>query len=374
MQVDTVLIKIASRCNINCSYCYIYHLGDVNWSRIDKLMSHETMNNIVSSLKSLANNQKQKFSTVLHGGEPLMLGASCLHQFLELLRETLPDHDYPISIQTNGILVTREILDICSEFKTSLAISLDGPAQVNDLARLDHKNRSTFDRVIKGVSQLEAHPDTEFLYAGLLAVVDPTTDPKEIYEFFKNLKPPSVDFLYKDGNHSCFPPGKAAFDTTEYGSWMVQLLDIYLSDPAPIPIRVFDDMLKLLIGGGATKEGIGLSDFGILIFDTDGSITKNDTLKSAYEGADRFAVDWKVGGTRVLDLLSSEEYHQYHKLQKPTSSACLECSELQVCGGGMTVHRWSDNNDFDNPTVYCADQLLLIRSMRKRLIQLGLAA
>ncbi len=373
MQVDTVLIKVASRCNINCKYCYVYHLGDINWSRIDKLISTETMKNIGSSLKCLAENQKREFSTVLHGGEPLMLGPTGLHQFLALLRTILPV-SYPISIQTNGILITREILDVCSKFRASLAVSIDGPAQINDRARLDHKDRSTFDRVIAGIAQLEAHPDADFLYAGLLAVVDPTTDPAEIYGFFKGLTPPSVDFLYMDGNHSRLPPGKSSIDSTEYGSWMVQLLDLYLNDPAPIPIRVLDDMLKLLIGGGATKEGIGLSDFGILIFDTDGTITKNDTLKSAYEGADRFATNWKAGGTKILDLLDSEEYRQYHNLQKPTSSACLQCPELQVCGGGMTVHRWNDGNGYDNPTVYCADQLLLISNMRNHLKQRGLAA
>ena len=331
------------------------------------------MNNIVSSLNSLTNNQDQAFSTVLHGGEPLMLGAAKLRQLLSYLRATLPD-SYPISIQTNGILITREILDVCSEFKTSLAVSIDGPARINDLARIDHQNHSTFDRVIAGITQLETHPDTDFLYAGLLAVVDPTTDPGEIYSFFKDLNSPSVDFLYKDGNHSCLPPGKASIDSTEYGAWMVRLLDLYLNDPDPVPIRVFDDMLKLLIGGGATKEGIGLSDFGILIFDTDGSITKNDTLKSAYEGADQFKTAWKAGGTDILELLNSKEYLHYHNLQKPTSPTCLKCPELKICGGGMTVHRWNNSNSYDNPTVYCADQLLIIRSMRKRLRQLGLAA
>ena len=373
MQVDTVLVKVASRCNINCSYCYVYHLGDKNWSKIDKLMSSETMDNVVSSLKSLADGQQRKFATILHGGEPLMIGDSGLRHFLSALRIVLPE-SYPISIQTNGVLITSEILDVCSEFSVSLAVSVDGPARVNDLARLDHKNRSTFDRVLAGLTKLAAHHDSEFLYAGLLAVVDPTTDPVEVYEFFKDLNPPSVDFLYKDGNHSRLPPGKESVDSTEYGSWMVQLLDLYLNDPTPIPIRVLDDLLKLLIGGEATKEGVGLSDFGILIFDTDGAITKNDTLKSAYEGADRFSSNWELGAKGLQNLLSSEEYRDYHNLQKPTATACLMCPELQACGGGMTVHRWKDGTGYDNPTVYCADQLLLISSMRSRMKRLGLAA
>lgn len=373
MEIDTVLIKVASRCNINCSYCYVYHMGDTNWSRIDKLISLKTMRDMVFALKLLAENQKRKFSIVLHGGEPLMLGLSGLGQFLELIRTAVPN-SYPIGIQTNGTLITNEILDVCSKFKASISISIDGPACVNDRARLDHKNRSTFVRVMNGISQLSTHRDAIFLYSGVLAVIDPDTDPEEIYSFFKKLNPPSIDFLYKDGNHSRLPPGKTSINSIEYGSWMARILDLYVADRFPIPIRVLDDMLKLLIGGKAVKEGVGLSDFGIVIFDTDGAITKTDTLKSAYAGADRFSTNWKVEGTELHELLSSDEYRQYHNLQKPTSPTCLQCPELRFCGGGMTVHRWKDGNDYDNPSVYCADQLVLIAKMRSHLQQLGLVA
>ena len=30
-QLDTVLLKVASRCNLDCSYCYVYHMGDEAW-------------------------------------------------------------------------------------------------------------------------------------------------------------------------------------------------------------------------------------------------------------------------------------------------------------------------------------------------------
>ncbi len=33
----------------------------------------------------------------------------------------------------------------------------------------------------------------------------------------------------------------------------------------------------------------------------------------------------------------------------------------------MTLHRWRDDNGYDNPSVYCADQKLLIGSIRKYL-------
>ena len=364
--LDTVLIKVASRCNINCSYCYVYHMGDDNWSRLEKLMSKETIDAVCNALKELTQSQERYFSIVLHGGEPLLLGATRLEYLLSKLREVV-SLNYPISIQTNGILITKEILDICFKYRTSVAVSIDGPKHVNDKYRITHKGYGTFEDVLKGINELRSHADSSFLYAGLLAVIDPSSHPTEVYSFFKELSPPSVDFLYKDGNHSNIPPGKSAVDSTEYGSWMVGLLETYLSDLNPVPIRVLDDMLKVLLGGMVSKEGLGITDFGIVIIDTDGVITKNDTLKSSYKGADRFEEPFDIKEGELLELLNSEEFNRYREMQRPTSLKCLECPVLNICGGGMTLHRWRNENGFDNPSVYCADQLLLINRMQEEL-------
>ena len=199
-----------------------------------------------------------------------------------------------------------------------------------------------------------------------MAVIDPKSDPAEVYEFFKTLDPPGVDFLYRDGNHTRLPEGKESLRSTEYGQWLARLVDIYLFDQSPVPIRFIDDLIKLTLGGKGTKDGAGLTDFGILVIDTDGSITKNDTLKSSFNGADRFAQGWSVHSNTLKEVLSSNEFAESHALQRPTSKICLSCPELQVCGGGMTLHRWRDTNGYDNTSVYCADQLLVIGRIRNQ--------
>ena len=108
-----------------------------------------------------------------------------------------------------------------------------------------------------------------------------------MYEFLKATGAPSFDFLYRDGNHDVLPPGKSQTDSTEYGDWMVRMLDHYLADRTPPRIRVLDDLIRLVLGGYGRKEGIGQEEYGILVIDTDGRITRNDTLKVAYPGADR---------------------------------------------------------------------------------------
>lgn len=339
-------------------------MGDSNWTSMEKQMNESTMLAIVKSLVELANFQDQIFSIVLHGGEPLLIGAKKLDFFLSLLRNSLGE-DYPISIQTNGILITSEILDICSKNKTSIAVSIDGYKEINDKFRIGHNSKGTFDQVINGINILKSHPDHEFLNAGLLAVIDPSSDPEKIYYFFKELEAPSVDFLYKDGNHSVLPLGKSAIDTTEYGEWMTELLKVYLNDESPLPIRILDDMLKVLLGGTVSKEGMGITDYGIAIIDTNGVIMKNDTLKSSFDGADKFKKPINIKDGKLLEFIASKEFNEYREMQRPSSEKCLNCPILNICGGGMILHRWNDESEFNNTSVYCADQLLLVENMKQ---------
>ena len=338
-------------------------MGDDNWKRQEKLMSPNTIAAICHSLQQIILAQSRRFNVVLHGGEPLLLGPEKLSFLLQELRQVLP-LDYPISIQTNGVLITEELLDICHHYATTMAVSLDGPEHVHDKYRLTHHQQGSFHAVMKGLRILQAHPAAKEMYAGLLAVVEPLSDPAVVYQFFKEVGTPSVDFLYRDGNHTRLPAGKRSPDSVEFGSWMIRLLDTYLNDPDPLPIRVLDDMMKVLLGGAVSKEGTGVTDFAIVIIDTDGTIMKNDTLKSTYNGADKFSRPYNIKNHDLVDFLRSEEFQTYREMQRPNCQICQQCPELAVCGGGMILHRWKETTGFNNPSIYCADQLLLIRHIR----------
>jgi len=366
IEIDTVLIKVASRCNINCKYCYVYNMGDNGWTDMPNHISGETALAIGNSLSELSRIQNRPFAVVLHGGEPLLLGPRKLEQVLSTLRAAAPP-DCSFGLQTNGILITEEILDICFKHRTTISVSIDGPRDIHDRWRVTHSGEGTYEQVLEGIDKLRRHQESAFLYSGMLAVIDPKSNPKAVYEFCKTLEPPSVDFLYRDGNYMRLPEGKHSLRSTEYGEWLAGLLDVYLFDEKPLPIRFLDDIIRLLLGGKATKDGVGLNDFGILVIDTDGSVTKNDTLKSSFNGADRFSRKQTVHSDSLSDILSSEEFAKAHVLQRPTSNTCLSCSELKVCGGGMALNRWRDTNGYDNPSIYCSDQLLLIQHTRTQI-------
>lgn len=372
VQLDTVLVKTASRCNMDCSYCYVYQGPDTTWRTQPKRMRPPVLTAVRDRLVEHAGQQDAGFAIVLHGGEPLLLGFDYLAKLLRGLRARLTPERHPIGIQTNGTLLSEKLLDLFAETRTSVSVSIDGPPVVNDLARLDHRGESTYAATMRGIRNLALHGENEFLFAGTLSVIQPTVNPRIVYKFLKALGTPSMDFLLQDGNHNRLPPGKARFETTEYGQWLIKLLDLYLDDSSPVPIRMVDDVIKLCLGGVSQKEGRGNDRYGILVVETNGEIRKNDTLRASFEGADRFGDRWNVMTTSLSTVLASQEYVAYTGMQVPESSRCQNCNLHAICGGGMPLYRWSADRGYDNPSVYCHDHMIFIRHAIARLDELGL--
>ena len=285
--VDTVLIKVASRCNLNCSYCYVYHFADDGWRSQPGVMPKLVQQTIVRQLAELYNYQNQPFSVVLHGGEPLLLGARRLRELCAHLRSNLPA-SCDIHIQTNGVLLTDEIIDLIVQHNVGISISYDGPEAVHDQFRVDLKGAGSHTKVSNAIDRLNNRADARSLFTGVLAVVDPLSDPHSVYYSLKATGSPKIDFLVRDGNYDELPYMKSSVCSTEYGCWLAKLLDIYLSDPELPRIRVFGDTFRPILGASAQKEGIGTADYGILVIETDGQINKNDTFKAVYRIADHF--------------------------------------------------------------------------------------
>jgi uncharacterized protein len=364
--IDTVLLKTASRCNLNCSYCYVYNMGDDGWQSQPKRMSRAVTEAVLEQLGLLSYSQDHPLSVVMHGGEPLLLGFDAMSRLVRGLRGQLR-RDGGIHIQTNGVLLTNDFIDLFAEHDVGISISFDGPS--HDVNRLDRRGRGSRDRVLAAIDRLREHPAGERIFGGLLAVVDPFSEPAAVYRAMKATGAPNFDLLYRDGNHMTLPFGKASAKSSEYGAWMVALAKEYLADPDPPRIRILDDLMRLILGGQSQKEGVGVVEYGILVIDTDGTVTKNDTLKVAYAGGDRFDRPYNITERALPTFLAQEDLNDYYALSEPTAAECRVCPERNVCGAGMPAHRWSEENGYENPTVFCSDQKMLIGYLRRRLGQ-----
>ena len=89
--ITSFLIKIASRCNLACDYCYMYEHADQSWRAQPPLMSDEIRLKVAERIGEYAKEvDVRRLVVVFHGGEPLLAGASRIAETASLIRSALP--------------------------------------------------------------------------------------------------------------------------------------------------------------------------------------------------------------------------------------------------------------------------------------------
>lgn len=344
VRVRQLLLKVASRCNINCSYCFEYNLADSSYRRYPKYMATETARQSIRRLLSHCSEAGiSRVSIVFHGGEPLLLGAQGLDEMLTAIRLELRSSklEYSIGMQSNGILFTREIGDVLRHHRCGIGISVDGPPRVNDRHRLTFLGEGT-STALEGSLSLLAREYRD-LFAGTLSVVDPFSSPTEVIDYLRSHSPPEVDFLLPLYNHSRLPDDPTYVPRLE--SWLIRAFD-YSNVVVPfVPVRMFQNIVRELCGAPSQVESIGQDDASLAIVGTAGQIEALDALKATYDGATDLNMNVFEHSLSQIDSA---------QLIRPLCSTCLSCEHVDVCGGGYLPHRYSARNGFDNPSIYCA--------------------
>ena len=153
--IDTLIVKVAARCNMACTYCYWFR--DLEVFERPPRMPEEVEAAFLSRLRShLERHEIPKMTVVLHGGEPLLFGKHRFAVMCRDLRSIEADTNTPMSVcvTTNGILVDDEWAAVFRAFGVSVTVSIDGPAAVHDRHRPDLGGRPTHQRVIDGIAKL----------------------------------------------------------------------------------------------------------------------------------------------------------------------------------------------------------------------------
>jgi uncharacterized protein len=181
-RITSFLVKVASRCNLDCDYCYVYHHADQSWRKMPKLLAEENVDAFARRLAEYSASAGLKRAAVIfHGGEPLLAGVDRLASFARRIRGVANGVEIDIGLQTNGLLLTDSVLDVLEIENISVSLSIDGPRQAHDLHRTTRKGRSSFDRVEAALERLKRRP---VIFAGVIAVIDAATSPETLLSFF----------------------------------------------------------------------------------------------------------------------------------------------------------------------------------------------
>lgn len=356
------IVKTHSRCNLACTYCYLYEGPDTTWRERPVRASADVLEHTARRIAEHARaHALTAVSLVLHGGEPLLAGAPTLARFTTRVREEMPPGtDVRAAVQTNATLLTEPRLTVLDAAGIRVGVSLDGGTAAHNARRVDRAGRPSWPAAVRGTRLLaDRFPHA---YAGILTVVDPTLDPVATYESLLALRPPVLDLLLPHANWSAPPPARG------YGAWLCAVFDRWWgAGRRETRVRLFESCLALLLGREARTEALGLAPFQAVVVETDGSIEQVDSLKSAYDGAAYTGLD--VFRHPFDAALAHPAVAARQSGAAALSGICRACPLVGVCGGGHYAHRYRAGDGFRNPSVYCADLELFIRHVASRLAE-----
>lgn len=348
-----VIIKTVERCNINCSYCYVFNMQDDSYRKHPIYITEQTIDEIICFL--------QEGSTTLGlehieffflGGEPLMQKKRHFVDMCSRLKKELtPLVNICFTLQTNGMLIDKEWIDIFNRFRVSVGISLDGNKIQNDRYRVDHFNRGTYDRVVAKLELMQQNYQGE---VSLLCVINPDNSAKELYNHFtKVLGVKWFDFLLPDYHFDNKP---ADFDPLAYGQFLCDLFDVWVNDiGSGIYVRWIESLFSVLFlkqglmhGEGPAKE----NELPLISISSNGELAPLDQLRNTDPS---LVLDSQVT-VKNIDLksfLNKEIFKMLKHAQQKLPDACQMCCWQSICNGGALMNRYSHSKKFDNPSLYC---------------------
>jgi uncharacterized protein len=358
------VIKLEGRCNLACDYCYVFEMTDASVRQKPPTVTLDVIKQTAARIGAhIARHGLPSARVVFHGGEPLLAGADFICDAAQILRGALTcGASLDLHIQTNGTLLTESVLAMLADQEIRVSVSLDGDRSVHDGHRRYRRGAGSYDEVARSLQLLRSEPFRR-IFSGLLCVVDVAADPAITYQTLLGFDPPAVDFLLPHGNWTAPPPAlTAARPATPYGNWLLSVFDRWYGAAESQPtVRLFEEIIGLLLGMPSRLESIGLAPVDVLVIDTDGSLEQIDTLKSAFGGA-------AATGLNVFEhdfdvALEVPEIAARQIGLEALGEQCRACPVVRVCGGGYYPHRYRAGHGFRQPSVYCPDLLHLIRQI-----------
>lgn len=351
--ISQLLVKVATRCNIDCSYCYWFR--DASVYDKPKLMSDKVSRQLLRRIdEHVTSHSLTDFPIVLHGGEPMLWGTENFHRFAEGCEAIAArvGCSIPIAVTTNGVLIDERWLDCFEAHDMSVAISLDGPAHIHDIHRRTFQDTGTHEAVERAARMLVSRG----IRVSALSVCNPAYPPREYVEFFAACGIEHYDIMIPDATVDEKPASIAPFYNGLFDLW----LEANRHQPTA-NIRIITDMIAALLANNAPTEGVGYQPVELCTVMTDGTVEAHDVLRIAGDGVTK--TSFNIFDSTIDDVRLDPRWMNARDASINLCEKCRNCKFMTACGGGYLPHRYSRKNGYDNPSVYCDDLYAVFENM-----------
>lgn len=380
-----VILKNAERCNIACKYCYYFFGGDESYKDRPPLISRDVVLQTAEFLRNALDDLDIKsLQIVFHGGEPLMQKKADFDWCCGIFQEYLSGKtQLQFSVQTNGMLINDEWLEVFTKYEVHTGVSIDGDEYYNDLYRIDKKGKGTYQKVVAGLNKLQENAKSNNqAQPGALTVVNSSFSYKRIINHFVNeLNLSNIGILLPDMTHDDeFPKGRSAVD---YGKALVDIFEEWKENPdvqiRPIKETVdFFQVEKKCKKQQALNEKIEtfIAEGGhfvknqIIVIQSDGEITLDDSFMLAHEWRNSVPKS-HVSTISLKKYLEMEVFDEIKEYYEDLPEKCQSCTWVKLCKGGDLENRYKKDNGFAQESVFCDGLQIYYEHVVKYLYESG---
>lgn len=349
-------------CNLDCSYCFFLS-KDALYPNQSHRMSSATLAEYIEQL--LDAQPDGDVNIAWQGGEPTLMGTDFFRRAIEMAEQVRrPRQTLLHSVQTNGVLLDDEWARLFAEHRVLVGLSLDGPARLHDIHRIDKKGDGTHSAVITAWNLLRSHGvDVNLLCSVSSANVH---EPLTVYGYFRDelgaefiqfipiverATPVTLEIAEKGWSDK---PGRRRILYTQsgdlttsrsitgrqYGEFLTAVFDEWVDrDVGRVFVQMFDVTL-----------GAHLGQYSLCIH----SPTCGDALALEFNG-DVYSCDHFVEPDHLLGnihdtplraLVDDERQRAFGRAkQSSLPRQCRECDVLFACHGGCPKDRFAITDD-----------------------------
>lgn len=352
LPISLVVLQPTSFCNINCNYCYVP--GRTQRIRMSDEVFIGIARNILGS----------KFTSDIinlcwHSGEPLTLPITYYEKAFRILSENAPArlqirHEF----QTNATLINSDWISFLSAHSAKVSISLDGPEELHDAARVSRSGQGTHKASIRGLRLLVESGIKPHVICVLTAAS--LRQPKEIFKFFEDHGVESILFNVEEtiGEHlSKYSDDGAAFreflliylkQTTIFRSAQrIQNIDSVAS-------RLFSRFPKPLF------ETL-YRPFGHISVGVSGDYWTYSPELGLDSDAKNFILGNVLRNPLGAESVATKIEKLNEEIQKGIEICRTNCGYFSLCGGGSPGHKYSEGRKLAiGKTAFCQNNIIAV--------------
>lgn len=348
--LELLVLQPTPFCNLDCDYCYLP--DRLNTKRISLATLDRVFARVFES--GLA---REAFTVVWHAGEPLVLRPAFYREAFALAaRRNRDGVAISHAVQTNATLIDQEWCDFIKRHAIRIGVSVDGPDFLNDRHRTSRRGGGTFQRVMRGVAQLQRN-DIPFHVITVLTR-DSLDYPDELHAFYVEHGIDQVGFNVEEIEG---PNRQSSLNAPEaerrYREFLSRFYDLAVRGRPALRVREFDSAIAAIMAFERDPPRLQETlPFAIISVDCDGNFSSFSPellgLRSVEYG------DFVLGNVHrdaFDDAATAARVARMDRAIGAGIERCRrDCGYFRLCGGGAPANKYFENGSFDSSeTFFC---------------------